>query len=109
MHLLKNSILVGSFLLSSLAQVAAQSSQGAHIALDIKPYKNQWVYLACYYGGIKALADSAYLNADGKGVIKTSKPFPQGIYIMASPSKSILFARKSLPLRIPERTPANNG
>jgi len=91
MHLLKNSILIGSFLLSSLAQVAAQSSQGAHIALDIKPYKNQWVYLACYYGGIKALADSAYLNADGKGVIKTSKPFPQGIYIMASPSKSILF------------------
>lgn len=91
MQLFKNLLFfvcVGLFCSTTLH---AQAPQGAHIALDIKPYKNQWVYLAHYYGGIKALTDSAFLNADSKGVIKTSKPLPQGIYILASPSKSILF------------------
>lgn len=75
-----------------VALVKAQSPAPAtHISFEVKPYKNQWVYLAYYYGGIKALADSAFLNADSKGVIKTSKPLPQGIYLLASPNKSILF------------------
>ncbi|MCC6761871.1 MAG: DUF5106 domain-containing protein [Chitinophagaceae bacterium] len=75
-----------------VALVQAQSPAPAtHISFEVKPYKNQWVYLAYYYGGIKALADSAFLNADSKGVIKTSKPLPQGIYLLASPNKSILF------------------
>lgn len=78
--------------MAAVALVNAQSPAPAtHISLEVKPYKNQWVYLAYYYGGIKALADSAFLNADSKGVIKTSKALPQGIYLLASPNKSILF------------------
>jgi hypothetical protein len=32
---------------------------GYKIDVQIKPYQNQWIYLAYYYGGIKGLADSA--------------------------------------------------
>ena len=67
-------------------------SQGGYdVQLEIKPYKNQWVYLAYYYGGIKGLADSAFLNNESKGVFKGTANLPQGIYIVASPTKTILF------------------
>ncbi len=74
-----------------LAQSAAsKQTAGYNIPIQIKPYKNQWVYLAYYYGSIKALADSAYLNPESKGIFKGSKALPQGVYIIASPSKTIL-------------------
>jgi cytochrome oxidase Cu insertion factor (SCO1/SenC/PrrC family) len=69
----------------------AQQSDACRISLEVKPFKNQWVYLACYYGSIKALADSAYLNEEGKAVISKKELLPQGVYILASPSKTILF------------------
>lgn len=90
MLLLKKTMLLAGFALS-FGVTIAQSGKGTHISLHIKPYQNQWVYLACYYGNIKALTDSAFLNAEGKGVITSDKPLPQGIYLLASPSKSILF------------------
>lgn len=67
-----------------------QSPSGYQISLHIQPFRNQWVYLASYYGSIKTLADSAYLNGESKGAFKGSKPLPQGVYILASPSKTIL-------------------
>jgi cytochrome oxidase Cu insertion factor (SCO1/SenC/PrrC family) len=73
------------------AKPASPAAAGYSIQLDIKPFKNQWIYLAYYYGGIKGLADSAFLNADSKGVFKGKAPLQQGIYIVASPHKSILF------------------
>jgi cytochrome oxidase Cu insertion factor (SCO1/SenC/PrrC family) len=73
------------------ASPAPAAAAGYSIQLDIKPFKNQWVYLAYYYGGIKGLADSAFLNAESKGVLKGKTPLQQGIYILASPYKSILF------------------
>lgn len=66
-------------------------SGGYDIKLSIKPYKNQWVYLAYYYGSIKGLADSAWLDAGSNGSFKGKTDLPQGIYIVASPSKTILF------------------
>lgn len=66
------------------------NSQGYRIGLSLKPYGNQWVYLASYYGGIKVLMDSAFLDANSQGVLKGSKPLPQGVYVVASPSKVIL-------------------
>jgi thiol-disulfide isomerase/thioredoxin len=57
----------------------------------VKPYRNQWLYLAYYYGGIKGLADSAWLDVNSNGNFKGKAPLPQGIYIVASPSKTILF------------------
>jgi len=65
--------------------------QGHKIEVTIKPYKNQWIYLAYYYGGIKALADSAFLDGNSQGVFTGTQTLPQGIYIVASPAKSILF------------------
>lgn len=64
---------------------------GYDIKLNVKPYKNQWLYLAYYYGGIKGLADSAWLDVNGAGSFKGKTALPQGIYIVASPSKTILF------------------
>jgi len=69
----------------------AQDSSACRISVELKPYKNQWVYLACYYGSIKALADSALLNEEGKAVFSKKEHLPQGVYILASPTKSILF------------------
>ncbi len=67
------------------------AQNGFRIELTVKPYKNQWVYLAYYYGGIKGLADSTFLDANSKGVFTGPNPMPQGVYIMASPNKTILF------------------
>ncbi len=72
-----------------MAQV--DKSIGYKIDLEIKPFKNQWVYLAYYYGSIKGLADSAFLDANSRGVLTGTQPLQQGVYIMASPGKSILF------------------
>ena len=82
-------IFLAGFLISQ-AQVKP-AVPGYDIKLSVKPYKNQWLYLAYYYGGIKGLADSAWLDANSSGAFKGKKPLPQGIYIVASPSKTILF------------------
>jgi thiol-disulfide isomerase/thioredoxin len=79
----------GSFLFLK-AQVKPAVT-GYNIKLSVKPYKNQWLYLAYYYGGIKGLADSAWLDVNSSGAFKGKAPLPQGIYIVASPSKTILF------------------
>lgn len=75
----------------SFAQPAAVAPEGYSIDVKITPYQKQWVYLAYYYGNIKGLADSAYLDGNSKGVFNGNKPLPQGIYIVASPTKTILF------------------
>jgi thiol-disulfide isomerase/thioredoxin len=77
------------FAVNGLAQQAAP--KGYKIELTVKPYQNQWVYLAYYYGGIKGLADSTFLDANSKGVFTGPEPMQQGVYIMASPTKTILF------------------
>ena len=45
------------FLFVNVAQ--AFSQPGYNIAVTVKPYQNQYVYLGYYYGKLKALADSA--------------------------------------------------
>lgn len=80
--------------LSGKSQQGAEqktATPGYKIDLQIKPYQNQWVYLAYYYGGIKGLGDSAYLDANSRGVLTGTEPLKQGVYIMASPQKTILF------------------
>jgi thiol-disulfide isomerase/thioredoxin len=67
------------------------AQDGYKIDLTIKPYQNQWVYLAYYYGGIKGLADSAYLDGNSRGAFSSKTKIQQGVYIVASPSKSILW------------------
>jgi len=77
------------FAINGSAQQAPAT--GYKIDLTIKPFQNQWVYLAYYYGGIKGLADSIYLDANSRGALTGEKLMQQGVYIMASPGKTILF------------------
>jgi thiol-disulfide isomerase/thioredoxin len=82
-------ILSLAILLISCTLAVAQS--GYNIPITLKPYKNTWIYLGYYYGKVKALADSALLDADSKGVFKGTKPLEGGIYFIVSPRKEILF------------------
>ena len=67
------------------------SQSGYNIKLTLKPYKNSQVYLGYYYGKVKAVADSAILDANSFGVFKGKDKLPGGIYFIVSPKKEILF------------------
>jgi thiol-disulfide isomerase/thioredoxin len=67
------------------------SQSGYNLAVEIKPYTNSYVYLGYYYGNVRALADSALLDKNSKGVFKGAEPLAGGIYFIVSPSKQILF------------------
>lgn len=66
-------------------------SSGYNIPIKLTPYKNTWIYLGCYYGKYKNLADSTFLNEKGEGVFKGNKKLPRGIYFTVSPNKYLLF------------------
>ena len=70
---------------------AVAQNSGYNIGITLKPYKNQYVYLGYYYGKIKALADSALLDANSAGVFKGKEALGGGIYFVVSPRKEILF------------------
>ena len=69
----------------------AFAQEGYNIKLTLKPYKNSLVYLGYYYGKIKAVADSAMLDANSSTVFKGKDKLPGGIYFIVSPKKEILF------------------
>ncbi|HYF32605.1 MAG TPA: thioredoxin-like domain-containing protein [Chitinophagaceae bacterium] len=69
----------------------SKAPEGYNIPISVKPYKNTYVYLGYHYGKRKALADSALLDENGKGVFKGPKPLGGGIYFVVSPKKEILF------------------
>jgi Domain of unknown function (DUF5106)/Thioredoxin-like len=69
----------------------AQSQNGYNIHLHLKPYTSGKVYLGYYYGKIKALADSAQLNASGDGLFSGDNRLPGGVYFIVSPNRAILF------------------
>ena len=70
---------------------AKDSGNGYNIPITLNPYKNTWVFLGCYFGKYKNLADSAYLNEKGEGVFKGKEKLPRGIYFAVSPQKYLLF------------------
>ncbi|MDB5192687.1 MAG: thiol:disulfide interchange protein TlpA [Segetibacter sp.] len=69
----------------------ASAAAGYNIPIKISPYKNQWIYLGCYFGKYKNLADSAWVNEKSEGVFKGTTKLPQGIYFAVSPSRVLLF------------------
>src|SRR5262249_38926234 len=69
----------------------AWSQDGYSIHLHLKPYTAGKVYLGYYYGKIKALADSAMLDAGSDGVFSGKERLPGGVYFIVSPSRAILF------------------
>lgn len=68
-----------------------QGQTGYQISVNLKPYKNQYVYLGYYYGKVKALADSALLDNNSSAAFKGKQKLPGGIYFLVSPRKEILF------------------
>ncbi len=64
---------------------------GYQIRISMKPFSASKIYLAYYYGKMKAIADSTVLDAAGNGVFQSKKPLPGGIYFIVSPRKEILF------------------
>jgi Domain of unknown function (DUF5106)/Thioredoxin-like len=79
-------------LATCLLLLSAYSQQnGYNIRLHLKPYTGGKVYLGYYYGKIKALADSAQLNASNDGLFSGNTRLPGGVYFVVSPNRSILF------------------
>lgn len=78
-------------LLVLISGVSGMAQPGYNIAISVKPYKNQIVYLGYHYGKLKALQDSVKLDANSKGVFKGKASLPGGIYFVVSPRKEILF------------------
>lgn len=74
-----------------ISGMLAKAQNGYNISITLKPYKNSYVYLGYHYGKVKALADSALLDGDSKGVFKGKDLLPGGIYFIVSPKKEILF------------------
>lgn len=62
-----------------------------NIEITLAPLKNCWVYLGSYYGKGKVLADSAFLNYEGKGAFKGNTKLTEGIYFIVSPQYTIQF------------------
>ena len=71
--------------------VPVKAVTGYNIPITLTPFKNTWVYLGCYFGKYKNLADSAWLDAAGHGFFKGKEKLPQGIYFTVSPQKYLLF------------------
>jgi thiol-disulfide isomerase/thioredoxin len=79
------------FLFLSFISAAGFGQQGHNIKLTLKPYKNSLIYLAYYYGKLKAVADSTTLDDNSKGAFAGKEKLPGGIYLVVSPRKEILF------------------
>ncbi|MBS1935077.1 MAG: DUF5106 domain-containing protein, partial [Bacteroidetes bacterium] len=80
-----------SVLLVSFVSMCAFSQTGYNIKLTLKPFQKSLVYLAYYYGKVKAVADSVVLDEKSTGVFKGKEKLPGGIYFIVSPRKEILF------------------
>jgi len=78
-------------LTTCLCLLRATAQNGYDIRLTLKPYKNSKIYLGYYYGKIKAVADSATLDANSMGRFTGKDRLTGGVYFIVSPSKTILF------------------
>ncbi len=70
---------------------STNAADGYNIPITLTPLKNTWVYLGCHFGKYKNLVDSAWLNDQSKGVFKGKNKLPQGIYLMVSPNRALMF------------------
>lgn len=73
------------------AKPARSNTNGYNIPITLTPLKNCRVYLGCYYGKYKNLADSTWINEKSQGAFKGATKLPGGIYFIVSPQKTLLF------------------
>jgi hypothetical protein len=78
------------FIISVTACAVSRAQTDYQIDVQLRPYKNTQVYLGYYYGEVRALADSAKLDANSKGSFKGKEALPGGIYFIVTPAKQIM-------------------
>ena len=74
-----------------LCLLKAMPQSGHSIRLQLKPYTGGKIYLGYYYGKIRALADSAQLDANGNAVFTGKERLPGGVYFIVAPGRAVLF------------------
>ena len=80
---MKKIVLIPGLLLTTI--VYAQT--GYEIKVTLKPFQDQYIYLAHYSGKQYPVVDSAKLNDKSQGVFKGSKELGGGIYLVVTPAK----------------------
>lgn len=63
-------------------------NNGYQINVQIKPFKNQYVYLGHYFGNEYPVIDSALLDENSQAVFKGDKKLPGGIYLLFYPDQT---------------------
>jgi len=80
-----------ALLLFFTVSTQAQQKDGYSIKVTFKPFKNQFIYLAYYYGTQYPVVDSVKLDDKSEGVFKGNKKLGGGIYLIGYPDKSRFF------------------
>src|SRR5688500_13551942 len=80
---MKKLLLILVLLLSSI--IFAQS--GYEIKFNLKPFKNEYIYLCHYSGKQYPSVDSVQLNDQSEGVFNGTKELGCGIYLVVYPTK----------------------
>jgi len=84
--------LVGFYFNALQAQTKpAAPAFSKNISITLTPLKNCKIYLGSNYGKSQVIADSALLDATGKGAFKGKTKLTPGIYFVVSPNYTILF------------------
>jgi thiol-disulfide isomerase/thioredoxin len=76
-------------LLSSGSVLAAAPAYS--IKIKVKGLKDTLVYMACHYGNMKSLKDTARINSKGLFVFDGKEALPEGIYMLVSPDKNKIY------------------
>lgn len=71
--------------------LASFGQTGYEIKVTLKPFTNQYIFLAHYSGKQFPIVDSAKLNASSQAVFKGTKKLGGGIYLIVYPAKNNYF------------------
>jgi peroxiredoxin len=67
------------------------AQKGYKIDVNIKSFKNQYIYLGYYFGKTLPIKDSVKLNNSGMGTFKGGEKLKSGIYLIGFPNKNGFF------------------
>ena len=82
-------LLSGVFnLVQAVPDTILSTDNGYEIKLQLKPFKNQTVYLGHYYGAAPVVIDSAMLDEQCDAVFKKSIKLPEGLYVIFYPDQT---------------------
>jgi thiol-disulfide isomerase/thioredoxin len=67
------------------------AQKGYQIDVNIKSFKNQYIYLGYYFGKTLPIKDSVKLNDKGIGTFKGTEKLKSGVYLIGFPNKNGFF------------------